>query len=98
MSNQESSGREAEIPEDMSPREAYAIVRSWYQGELAKEPAERQVSGTWWEDQRELIQALPEPGTATEGEIMFCFRKVSAGISNSESADQMEGSRWVITR
>ena len=79
MSNQE-SGKQAEIPEDMSLREAYAIVRSWYQGELAKEPLARQKgNGWWWDHSRELIEALPDPGTATEGEIMFCFSQVSAG-------------------
>jgi hypothetical protein len=71
--------REPEVPEDMSLRDAYAAVRSWYQGELEKEPHERQKSSEWWNMSKELIEALPEPGEATEGEIMFCFQQVSAG-------------------
>jgi hypothetical protein len=70
---------EPELPEDMSLRDTYAAVRSWYQGELEKEPNERQIGGGWWEWSKELIEALPEPGTATEGEMMFCFSQVSAG-------------------
>ena len=79
MSNQDSSEKEAEVPADMSLREAYAIVRAWYQGQLAMEPSERWIGGNWWEYERELIEALPDPGLATEGEIMFCFSKISAG-------------------
>jgi hypothetical protein len=64
-------------PSGISVDDAYAVVRSWYQGNV--EPLSNEGIAHYAAAAKPYVESLPPPGAATAEEMKDCLREV---ISN----------------